>query len=86
MLRTDQTHEPLETNSQRFVREWQKARTLQDVADACGIEKISATSRAYSYRRRGIPLKRFDSYRHHGRRLNVAGLTRLAKQFAKECA
>lgn len=67
--------------AEKFVRVWQSADSLGEVAKRLGVSSIHATARAALYRRKGIPLQKFS--RHGGRRLDVAALAALAKSIVK---
>ena len=64
-----------------FIRIWQAAKTLDEVAEKAGITRRSATFRACKYRARGIPLKYMD----HPDTLNDVDIERLAA-LSKELA
>lgn len=46
-------------SAEEFVRIWQEASSVEEVANRLGIEEGSARARATLYRRRGIPLKKY---------------------------
>lgn len=62
-------------DAETFVRTWQNAETVADVARDLGITAQSATARAAAYRKRGVNLKRFP--KRGGARLNVDALNDL---------
>ena len=45
---------------EEFIKAWEKAESAQAVADKLGIGKATAQQRATNYRRKGIPLKKFE--------------------------
>jgi len=47
----------VKVNPQEFVLAWQESDTIDDVAERLGMNKMSVRQRAYSYRRKGVPLK-----------------------------
>ena len=42
---------------QEFVLAWQESDTIEAVSERLGMNKMSVRQRAYSYRRKGVPLK-----------------------------
>lgn len=60
-----------------FVRVWQTAASIADVAAELGMREDAARSRACDYRRRGIPLKKFSRARP-----DVPALAKLAIDLA----
>jgi len=42
---------------EEFVLAWQESDTIDAVAERVGMNKMSVRQRAYSYRRKGVPLK-----------------------------
>ena len=66
-----------------FVRVWQRANYLDEVAEQLGLKKANAYSRAHQYRGKGIPLKRLVSRPKPGaanrQPLDYARLARIAR-------
>lgn len=63
-------------NAEQFIREWQKADTIDDVCKATSMSPGAASVRASVYRRRhGVPLKVFATKRVH----DWESLAKLAK-------
>lgn len=58
---------------EEFVRAWQQAPSLQDLARSLNMREGTATERARIYRLRGVPLKFFAP------RVNVRALIALAR-------
>lgn len=58
-----------------FVIAWQGAVTIDEVADKLGMTRMSVRQRAYSYRRKGVPLK---SMRSSARKVDWDALRDLA--------
>ena len=46
-----------------FIQIWQSSQTLDEVVERTGMFKTSVNSRAYGYRRKGVPLKKFKATR-----------------------
>lgn len=67
-------------SSEEFVRIWQNAKSLSEVADLCGMTKRAASVRATYYRARQIDLKEFDGS------LDVGALSAIAKRHAPKGA
>lgn len=67
---------------EEFVRIWQTSASIVDAAKALGTTTIVATQRALSYRKRGIPLKKFESAVGRGAALDVGALKALAEELA----
>jgi hypothetical protein len=63
-----------------FVRSWQKAKVLAEVARAQGMHPLAASRLASRLRKRGIPLKTFTLVSHE--RIDVDGLSRVAREEA----
>lgn len=57
-----------------FVRAWQKAETLADVARALGMNEHACENRAYRYREQGVRLK------HLRRHMDVERLNRIVAE------
>ena len=62
---------------EEFVRIWQAAGSVREVAKKTGVDKQSVEARAVRYRRAGVPLKKFD--RGHATPLDIARLKRIAE-------
>ena len=62
---------------EQFVRVWQAASGVKEVADAFGVTPSSARVRAYRLRRAGVKLKRFKPGR---RPLDVERLNRVIEE------
>lgn len=62
-----------------FVVVWQSAENLDEVVTRTGLTKAQASTRAVSYRRKGVDLKRFTNRTA----LDVAALSELAKGAAE---
>ena len=45
--------------AEEFVRIWQAAKTVGEVASRTGMKTTSAYSKAYAFRKEGVPLKTF---------------------------
>lgn len=60
-----------------FVRAWQKAETLTDVAKALGMSEHACENRAYRYRDQGVRLK------HMRKHMDVDRLNRIVEEIAK---
>lgn len=58
-----------------FVIAWQGGSTIDEVADKLGMSRMSVRQRAYSYRRKGVPLK---SMRSSTRKVDWGALRDLA--------
>lgn len=69
--------------AEAFIRAWQKAESLADVADAAGVSLHGASARAGFYRKKGIQMRRFYGRGSGGAPLNVPALAKLAKECAK---
>lgn len=69
------------TTAEQFVAAWQGSSDIHEVAKATGMTAAAARARCFSYRKRGIKLKRFDAAPKA--RLDVAALNKLAKASAK---
>ena len=65
-----------EQDAARFIRVWQHALTIDDVAVQLGMTKRRASVRAEYYRRHAVPLKRFPKGRIA--RFNWARLAQVA--------
>jgi len=65
-------------SAEEFVKTWQKAKSIDDVVTAFGGKAASYRSRAISFRKKGIPMKRFPS-EQRGAPLDIEGLAALAK-------
>ena len=65
-----------------FVRAWQGAASLAEVAEKCSMTAMAVSSRAAAYRRMGVPLKTMSG--KGGRpKVNVAELVKIAKEKVK---
>jgi hypothetical protein len=62
-------------SAEEFVKIWQAAETLEEVAEKCGQTVVSCTSRAIRYRKLGVLLKKFEGARRP--RLDVAHLNEI---------
>ncbi|MAH47627.1 hypothetical protein CMI37_17540 [Candidatus Pacearchaeota archaeon] len=60
---------------EQFVLAWQGSATIDEVADKLDMTRMSVRQRAYSYRRKGVPLK---SMRSSSRRIDWDALKELA--------
>lgn len=56
-VKNDKSNGATRVNPQEFVLAWQESETIDDVAERLGMNKMSVRQRAYSYRRKGVPLK-----------------------------
>lgn len=66
--------------AEEFIRVWQNAASPAAVAKATKSSKAAAIQRAVSYRKKGVPLKRFPRGPGVGRApLDWRGLARIAK-------
>lgn len=54
-------HEPTVTPAREFVRIWQSANSVAEVAKQVNRTKNAVRVRAFKYRERGIPLKEFPA-------------------------
>ena len=61
---------------EKFVKIWQAASTVGEVADQLAIEPMYASSRASYLRKKGVPLKTFRTVNHG---LDVKNLKKLCK-------
>ena len=64
-------------SAEAFIRVWQTASSVDDVAAKTKIDRMSACRRASVYRKMGIPLKKFS---RGPRRLDVKRLAAIAKK------
>jgi hypothetical protein len=65
-------------SAKEFVKTWQKAKSIDDVVTAFGGKATSYRTRAISFRKKGIPMKKFPSAQR-GAPLDIEALTALAK-------
>ncbi len=63
--------------AEEFIRTWQTAGSVQEVAEKCGMTENRVRNRASWYRSYGIPLKKFP--RGVRKRLDYSALAALAK-------
>ena len=63
-------------SAEEFVEAWQKAESIEEMADKFGTEVLRLSSRAAVYRAKGVPLKKFVG---RGKTIDIAMLTQLAK-------
>lgn len=61
--------------AEEFVKTWQAAKSLDEVAEKLESENASVSTRASYYRKKGVPLKKF----REGGQLDVAALKKLCK-------
>ena len=58
-----------------FVKIWKSAESIEEAAEKSGYTKAAASMRAYSYRKRGVSLKRFrnkESVERNGKDLQAS--------------
>jgi len=67
--------------ARKFIEIWQTSGSLSEVAIRTSIKKTSCTVRAALYRRKGIPLKKFEKRRD---RLDYQSLADYAQQIGEE--
>lgn len=68
-------------SAEEFVKNWQSAKSLDDLMQKTGSTRLALSSRAANYRKRGIEMRKFPSG-HKGPRIDVAVLSALAKEYA----
>ncbi len=62
---------------EEFVLAWQRARNVAEVAAASGANVKTCCVRAYTYRRAGVPLKKFSTSHN---KIDMAALTSAVKE------
>src|SRR5262245_27233991 len=67
-------------SAEDFVRFWQESETTGEVAKKVGASAAVVSRRAWLYRQKGVPLKKFQQGRRKA--INFATLARLAKSLA----
>jgi len=72
-------------SAEDFVKTWQKAKSVEAIVEILGGNAAAHRTRANNFRRKGIPMKRFQSAKR-GAPLNVEALTALAKSLGGEGA
>lgn len=70
--------EMLPRTPELFIETWQKASSCPDAASKLGMTPHAAASRAWAYRKSGIPLKKFPQGKS---KLRTKELSKLAKSF-----
>jgi transposase len=65
----------MKVGAEEFVKIWQAAESIREVAQKTGLLEQSARSRACRYRKNGVPLKKFL----RGRRNNALDWERIKK-------
>lgn len=68
-----------------FVEAWQSAESAKAAAEALGIDRQEARSRATYLRRQGVPLKKFDTHVSAFRDEELMDLVALAKSRVDLC-
>lgn len=69
----------------KFCLAWEKAKSLEEVAQVLGMKVASAKQRAISYRKKGIRLKEFPKPMFKGKQpLPVEFLNKLIEQARKD--
>ena len=63
-------------SAEEFVEAWQKAESIEEMADKFGTEALRLSGRAAVYRAKGVPLKKFA---RRGQVLDFTALAKLAK-------
>ena len=72
------------SSAEDFIRAWQGAETVDEVAKKLGIKSETARSRASGYVAKGIMLKKLSGTRGH--KLDLEALTQLAAETLPEGA
>ena len=65
--------------SEEFVKVWQTSVNLDEVVQRLGIKRGAAVRRATSFRKHGVPLKKFPSPNGGRERNDYAALAELAR-------
>lgn len=68
--------------AEEFIRLWQTAVSLKEFASKSGVSQRIASERAYTYRRKGIPLKKFPAIGGGRKKLDLESLADLARSLA----
>lgn len=68
-------------SASEFIKAWQKAKSVQEVADTLGKDRVFCSTRASQLRRDGIKLKTFP--RGKARRNSVKELNKIAREALK---
>jgi hypothetical protein len=66
-------------SAETFVREWQRAASITGFCTSTGMREGSARTRAFTLRKRGVPLK-FMAPSGPTRKLDIDALKKLAKE------
>lgn len=64
-----------------FVKIWQNASDVQEVAETFGISITYASNIASQLRAQGVPLKKFATKRGRNNKTDYAALKRIAKEW-----
>ena len=72
------------SSAEDFIRAWQGAETVAEVAEKLGIKAETARARALGYVAKGIQLKKLSGTRGH--KLDLGALTQLAAETLPEGA